>query len=82
MDSHPLDVVVLLPGFYAALTHVFEMLVEQGLEVYLQDDQWFWRWRPYGIAGQHGYASMGEAVAAALVLRLRQPYPVSGLPMN
>ncbi len=41
MDSHPLDVVVLLRGFCAALTHVFEMLVEQGLEVYLQDDQWF-----------------------------------------
>ncbi|MFP4436607.1 MAG: hypothetical protein ACLFVO_05120 [Chloroflexaceae bacterium] len=82
MKPHPVDVVVLFPGFFEALTQVFEMLVEQGLEVYPQNGQWFWRWRTCRTEGHQAYASLGEAVAAALLFRLRTPYSSDDLPMN
>jgi hypothetical protein len=73
MQSHPLDVVVLLPAFGETLMRIFEVLLEQGLEVYPADGQWFWRWRVYRVEATVGVATMEEAFAAALTARLQMP---------
>jgi hypothetical protein len=73
MQTHPLDVVVLLPAFGDSLSQIFDVLIEHGLEVYPQDGQWFWRWRAYHVESAAGTGSMGAAFAAAPEFRLRMP---------
>lgn len=75
--GHPYDVVALFPPFLLALSQVFQYLVESGLEVYLQEEQWYWQWTRLGVHSSDSYGSMGEALIAALDYRLWPGYDAS-----
>jgi hypothetical protein len=82
MEPHPVDVVVLYPAFFEALADVFALLVEQGLEIYPLEGQWYWRWRTMRLAASCGSPTMGAALATALAMRLQSSYPAGSAEVN
>lgn len=64
--SHPLDVVPLFPALLRALAAGCEVLSEAGLDVYLHENRWYWRWGRFQVQSAQGFASLDAAFADAL----------------
>jgi hypothetical protein len=64
--NHPLDVVALFPSLLRALAGGCEVLSAAGLDVYLQENRWYWRWERRRVQSAHGFASLDAALVDAL----------------
>jgi hypothetical protein len=64
--NHPSDVVALFPSFLRALARGCEVLSAAGLDVYLENDQWHWRWELFHMCSARGFATLEDAFVDAL----------------
>ena len=64
--NHPVDVVALFPSFLRALAQGCEVLSDAGLDVYLENERWYWRWTASHTHSARGFDTLEEAFVDAL----------------
>lgn len=64
--NHPLDVVALFPSLLRAVARGCEVLSAAGLDVYLHENRWYWRWTRQRVQSAGGFDTLEAAFGDAL----------------